>query len=109
MQNIDQDIGSKKNSIFQPKIAENCRKLPKIAENCRKLPKIAENCRKLPKIAENSDPNIDPPGYECLLGALEMGYNVDGYLVVDEKTLINPWNFKGTFLAVGRVRIPSGP
>jgi ribosomal protein L40E len=46
MQNIDQDIGSKKNSIFPPKIAENCRKLPKIAENCRKLPKVAENCRK---------------------------------------------------------------
>ena len=35
--------------------------------------------------------------YECLLGALEMGYNVDGYLVVDEKTLIHPWNFKGQF------------
>ena len=26
-----------------------------------------------------------------------MGYNVDGFLVVDEKTLINPWNFKGIF------------
>jgi hypothetical protein len=23
-------------------------------------------------------------GYECLLGALEMSYNVDGYLVVDQ-------------------------
>jgi hypothetical protein len=34
-------------------------------------------------------------GYECLLGALEMGFNVDGFLVIDEKTLINPWNFKG--------------
>ena len=22
--------------------------------------------------------------YECLLGALEMGYNVDGFLVVDQ-------------------------
>ncbi len=22
--------------------------------------------------------------YECLLGALEMGYNIDGYLVVDQ-------------------------
>ena len=34
-------------------------------------------------------------GYECVLGALEMGYNVNGFLVVDEKTLLNPWNFKG--------------
>ena len=25
-------------------------------------------------------------GYECLLGALEMGYNVDGFLVVDQVT-----------------------
>jgi len=33
-------------------------------------------------------------GYECLLAALEMGYNVDGFLIVDQKTLLNPWNFK---------------
>ena len=32
-------------------------------------------------------------GYECLLGAIEMGYNVNGFLLVDEDTLINSWNF----------------
>lgn len=32
-------------------------------------------------------------GYECLLGALEMGYIVDGFLIVNEDTLINSWNF----------------
>lgn len=32
-------------------------------------------------------------GYECLLGAIEMGYNVDGYLVVTHDTLVNSWNF----------------
>ena len=41
---------------------------------------------------------VSLPGYECLLGALEMGFNVDGFLVMDEKTLINPWNFKGMFV-----------
>lgn len=34
------------------------------------------------------------PGYECLLGAFEMGYNVEGFLVADQHTLINSWNFK---------------
>lgn len=33
-------------------------------------------------------------GYECLLGAIEMGYHVDGFLVVNEDTLINSWNFR---------------
>lgn len=32
-------------------------------------------------------------GYECLLGAIEMGYNVDGYLIITQDTLVNSWNF----------------
>eukprot|EP00095_Tigriopus_kingsejongensis_P011851 maker-scaffold493_size155937-snap-gene-0.22 protein:Tk11851 transcript:maker-scaffold493_size155937-snap-gene-0.22-mRNA-1 annotation:"hypothetical protein DAPPUDRAFT_95105" len=32
-------------------------------------------------------------GYECLLGAIEMGYDVDGYMVASHETLINSWNF----------------
>ena len=32
-------------------------------------------------------------GYECLLGAIEMGYRVDGFLLVNENTLVNSWNF----------------
>ncbi|TRY81053.1 hypothetical protein TCAL_09447 [Tigriopus californicus] len=32
-------------------------------------------------------------GYECLLGAIEMGFNVDGYMVAAHDTLINSWNF----------------
>ncbi len=32
-------------------------------------------------------------GYECLLGAIEMGYHVDGFLLVNEDTLVNSWNF----------------
>ena len=33
-------------------------------------------------------------GYECILGAIEMGYNVDGFLLINQDTLINSWNFK---------------
>jgi len=32
-------------------------------------------------------------GYECLLGAIEMGYIVEGFLLVNEDTLVNSWNF----------------
>ena len=37
--------------------------------------------------------NIQSAGYECLLGAIEMGYRVDGFLIVNENTLVNSWNF----------------
>jgi len=37
-------------------------------------------------------------GYECLLGAIELGYIVDGFLLVNEDTLINSWNFKSNDL-----------
>lgn len=30
--------------------------------------------------------------YECLLGALEMGYNVDGWIMATDDALINSWN-----------------
>ena len=30
--------------------------------------------------------------YECLLGALEMGYNVDGWIMTSDDALINSWN-----------------
>lgn len=30
--------------------------------------------------------------YECLLGALEMGYNVDGWIMTTDDALINSWN-----------------
>lgn len=30
--------------------------------------------------------------YECLLGALEMGYNVDGWIMSTDDALINSWN-----------------
>lgn len=30
--------------------------------------------------------------YECLLGALEMGYNVDGWIMTTDDALINTWN-----------------
>ena len=30
--------------------------------------------------------------YECVMGALEMGYNVDGYLMTTDDALINNWN-----------------
>ena len=33
-------------------------------------------------------------GYECILGAIEMGYNVEGFLLINQDTLINSWNFK---------------
>lgn len=33
-------------------------------------------------------------GYECLLGAIEMGYDVQGYMIVTHDTLINSWNYK---------------
>ena len=32
-------------------------------------------------------------GYECLLGAIEMGYDVQGYMIVTQDTLVNSWNF----------------
>lgn len=32
--------------------------------------------------------------YECVLGALEMGYNVDGYITTTDDTLINSWNLE---------------
>lgn len=37
--------------------------------------------------------NLLHPRYECLLGAIEMGYNVDGFLLVNEDTLVNSWNY----------------
>ena len=39
-------------------------------------------------------PTHSKTGYECLLGAIEMGYNVNGYLVATQETLLNSWNFK---------------
>ena len=30
--------------------------------------------------------------YECVMGALEMGFNVDGYLMTTDDALINTWN-----------------
>ena len=38
--------------------------------------------------------HTESAGYECLLGAIELGYSVDGFLLVNEDTLINSWNFK---------------
>ncbi len=38
-------------------------------------------------------PSHSQTGYECLLGAIEMGFVVDGYLVATHDTLINSWNF----------------
>lgn len=32
--------------------------------------------------------------YECLLGALEMGYNVDGWIMSTDDALINSWNIR---------------
>lgn len=32
--------------------------------------------------------------YECLLGALEMGYNVDGWIMSTDDALINTWNVR---------------
>ena len=32
--------------------------------------------------------------YECLLGALEMGYNVDGWIMSTDDALINSWNVR---------------
>ena len=37
--------------------------------------------------------HMQSAGYECLLGAIEMGYRVDGFLLVNENTLVNSWNF----------------
>jgi len=34
-------------------------------------------------------------GYECLLGALEMGYNVDGFLIVDQVIFICGCTWQG--------------
>lgn len=39
-------------------------------------------------------PTHSKTGYECLLGAIEMGYNVDGYMIVTHDTLINSWSFE---------------
>ena len=30
--------------------------------------------------------------YECVLGAIEMGYNVDGYIMTSDDSLVNSWN-----------------
>jgi len=30
--------------------------------------------------------------YECVLGAIEMGFNVDGYIMTSDDALINSWN-----------------
>ena len=37
--------------------------------------------------------HMQSAGYECLLGAIEMGYRVEGFLLVNENTLVNSWNF----------------
>ncbi len=37
-------------------------------------------------------PTHSKTGYECLLGAIEMGYSVDGYLVITQDTLVNFWS-----------------
>ena len=39
-------------------------------------------------------PTHTKTGYECILGAVEMGYNVEGFLLINQDTLINSWNFK---------------
>ena len=39
-------------------------------------------------------PTQSKTGYECMLGSIEMGYNVEGFLLINQDTLINSWNFK---------------
>jgi len=40
-------------------------------------------------------PTHSKTGYECILGSIEMGYHVNGFLLINQDTLINSWNFKG--------------
>ena len=39
--------------------------------------------------------SADGLSYECLLGAIEMGYDVAGHLVVAQGALVSAWNFGG--------------
>ena len=39
-------------------------------------------------------PTHSHTGYECILGSIEMGYHVNGFLLINQDTLINSWNFK---------------